>query len=166
MEPTIARLTPDLQQFVESIGLYFEQYQLPRIGGRILGLLMLSDRPRSLEDMAETLLVSRASVSTNIRLIVMAGLAEQISIPGDRRDYYQYTQNAWEREFDVNIEGTKQLRRLAERGLSALPPGDSAVRAHLEETIEFCDFSLEEYADMLTRWRTHQTIRGRKTDAS
>jgi hypothetical protein len=161
-----APLSPGVQQFVESIGLYFEQYGLARIGGRILALLMIADRPLSLDDMARLLLVSRASISTNIRLAATVGLAEQVSLPGDRRDYYHYGSDAWNRAFKADLEGLVALRRLTESGLAALGPNDSVGRAHLQETIEFCEFCIEEYTAVQARWQARQAARaqGEHTD--
>ena len=47
----LPNLSPAQQQFVESVGLYFEQYQVSRIGGRLLGLLMLLHGPFTLDQM-------------------------------------------------------------------------------------------------------------------
>jgi hypothetical protein len=52
--------TPEKVRFVESMGRYLGQYGLSRIGGRLLGLLMIAEEPLSLDDMATTLSVSRA----------------------------------------------------------------------------------------------------------
>lgn len=150
----VDEITPGLQAFIESMGLYFERYGLPRIGGRILGLLCSVDRPLSQDAMATALSVSRASISTNIRLIVETGAVEVVSLPGDRRDYYRFTANPWERGILVNIEHMVRLRRIAEQGLTALSPVDEASRARLLQMLDFCDFALDEYRAMLERWRT------------
>lgn len=149
-------LSPGMQQFIESMGQYFEQYNLPRIGGRILALLQLVDRPLTLDDMAQRLAVSRASISTNIRLIVASGLAEPISFSGDRRDYYHVTATTWDQTLVVGIDSIRAMQRIAERGLAALAPDDLAARSHLIEMIDFCEFALGEYQGMIQRWRDHQ----------
>jgi predicted transcriptional regulator len=151
-----AGLTPEVQQFIESMGLYFEQYDLPRIGGRLVGLLIVAARPLSLDEMASLLGVSRASVSTNIRMAVTFGMAEQVSLPGDRRDYYRFAQDAWERSLEVNIEGVRALRRIGERGLAAVAPDDTAAHCRLEELLEFCDVVLEDQLALLERWRARR----------
>jgi DNA-binding transcriptional regulator GbsR (MarR family) len=68
--------------FIEG-SLFFEGPGVSRIGGRIIGLPMISDRPRSLENVAELLDVSRASVSTNARSLVATGLVQQVSMRGE-----------------------------------------------------------------------------------
>jgi DNA-binding MarR family transcriptional regulator len=153
-------LSPGLQQFVESMGLYFEQFQLPRIGGRMLALLNIADHPLSLDDMAQRLGVSRASISTNVRLLVAAGMAEQVSLPGDRRDYYHVTASTWEHALIVNLDGIIALQRIAERALAQLAPGaDDAAREHLVEMIDFCVFTTEDLRATLARWHARQAQR-------
>ncbi len=146
-------ISPEMRQFIESVGQYFERYALPRLGGRILGLLLVAPRELSLDDIANTLQVSRASVSTNIRLILVIGLGELVTRPGDRRDYYRFSPHAWEQGLEADIEGTVALRRLAERGLVAAQQSESAAHQHLAELVEFCDFVLEDRRASLERWR-------------
>jgi len=145
-------MSPGLQEFIESMGVYFERFGLPRIGGRILGLLMVASRPLSLDDLARTLRVSRASVSTNMRLITASNLAEQISLPGDRRDYYRFGPDTWERSLRTEIEGILVLRRLAERGLAAARATESTAREHLEELLVFCDLLVPDRRVTIERW--------------
>jgi DNA-binding transcriptional regulator GbsR (MarR family) len=160
--PDIEQLSPDVQSFVERIGLYFEQYGLPRIGGRITGLLLVAHRPLSLDDIAAALSVSRASVSTNVRLCITFGFAERVSLPGDRRDYCQFPEHGWERMLHINIEAVKALRALAERGLDAVTPDDAVVHDRLEEMLEFVDVVLDDSYAMLERWRSRRQERRKK----
>ena len=153
-------LSPALREFIESMGIYFERYGLARIGGRILGLLMVADRPLSLDDMANTLRVSRASVSTNMRLITASSLADHISLPGDRRDYYQFGRDTWERALKAEIEGIILLRRIAERGLAAVSATENTARDHLEEALEFCDLLVEDRQRTIERWHALQAAKG------
>ena len=52
--PPLSGDTTTLSQFIENMGLHFEEYGVPRIGGRILGLLLASSRPVSSEEMSES----------------------------------------------------------------------------------------------------------------
>jgi hypothetical protein len=154
-------LTPEKTRFVESMGRYFEQFGLSRIGGRLLGLLMIAEEPLSLDDMATTLSVSRASISTNIRLVTTTRMAELVTKPGDRRDYYQFTHDAWGQALHAEMNSLPPLRRMAARALAALDPGDHNARAQLEDLVDFCDFSIEEHHNMIARWRERLRARGR-----
>jgi DNA-binding transcriptional regulator GbsR (MarR family) len=75
--------------FIERMGLALETDGLPRIAGRIFGLLLVSDDARSLDDLAAELQVSKGSTSTNARLLEQRGLLERVCRPADRRDYYR-----------------------------------------------------------------------------
>ncbi len=149
-------LSPEMRQFVESIGLFFEHFEVSRIGGRIIGLLLVADDPLTLDDVASTLEVSRASVSTNVRMAVTYGLAELVTKPGDRRDYYRFPADAWDRDLLINIEAIRLLRRIATRGLAAAGPDDTTARGRLDELQDFCDFCLDEMQAMLDRWRARR----------
>src|SRR3954447_19739277 len=152
----IPDLSPDQQRFVENVGLYFEQYQISRIGGRLLGLLTLLGGPFTLDQMAGALGVSRASVSTNIRILVAIGVAEHISLPGDRRDYYRFSDSPWDHGMEARITGTLMLRRIAEQGLATAAPAGSVARTNLEELLDFCDFIIEDMRGTAERWQARQ----------
>jgi DNA-binding transcriptional regulator GbsR (MarR family) len=146
-------LSAEQREFIESMGVFFEYFGLPRIIGRLMGLLMLADHPLTLDDMARALLVSRASVSTNIRIALHHGYAVRVGIPGDRRDYYRFSDDVWEKRSQVTLEASNVSRAMAERGLASLGPDDVSARAHLEEMRDYCEFSIEEANTMLARWR-------------
>jgi DNA-binding MarR family transcriptional regulator len=154
-------LSPEIQRFIEAIGGYFTQYGLPRIAGRLLGLAMVVDRPLTLDDMAAALGVSRASVSTNIRLIESVGFVDRVTIPKDRRDYYRCSSDPWEARIRSGIVQIDALGAIARRGLAAVAEGETYARAHLEDLAEFCEFLLEEERGLLQRWRAYREARYR-----
>lgn len=78
----------DAVGFVERMGLFWEAEGFPRIAGRIFGFLFLQPDACSLDELADALAVSKASVSTDARRLEQYGLLERQSRPGDRRDYY------------------------------------------------------------------------------
>ena len=63
------------QQFVERSGIFFQSEGLPRIGGRIFGLLLLADQAVSIDSIAQELKVSKPSVSTNTRVLERWGFS-------------------------------------------------------------------------------------------
>ena len=54
-------------RFIEMMGRHFEEEGVPRIAGRLFGLLMLVERETSLDELAEGLRVSKGSVSAGTR---------------------------------------------------------------------------------------------------
>lgn len=148
-------LIHEMAQFVENVGLFYERQGVPRIGGRILGLMLISPDPLSAEQMAARLDVSRSSVSTNLRLLSAHGLIDKVTRRGDRIDYFQFSPTAWERSIIERLRDLLFLRELVEEGLDALPP-DSPVRNRLEEMIEFTNAVRRQCEQFIAEWRRRQ----------
>jgi DNA-binding transcriptional regulator GbsR (MarR family) len=67
------------KHFIEDISLYFEQMGLPRMAGRVLGVLLISNPPeQSLNDLCDVLQASKSALSTTARLLTEMGLIESI----------------------------------------------------------------------------------------
>ena len=77
-------------------GLLAERYGLPRIAGEICGLLFMTDGPLSLDEIAETLKVSKASVSTNCRLLESLRFVRRGDLRDGKRDYYVFAGDVWD----------------------------------------------------------------------
>lgn len=75
--------------FIEEMGLFAQDEGAPRIAGRMLGYLLVEGEPRSLSVMAEALAISKASASTNARLLERKGAVRRVSKPGQRGDAYE-----------------------------------------------------------------------------
>jgi DNA-binding PadR family transcriptional regulator len=142
------------ERFIESMGLFFERQGVPRIGGRILGLLMLSEKPLAPAELAELLRVSPASISTNIRQLQANGLVDPASIPGDRRHYYVFNSAGWDHRLELAISAMDALGQLCQDALAMPRLKD---RHKLREAVEFCDFYREELAGAAERWRARFT---------
>jgi DNA-binding transcriptional regulator GbsR (MarR family) len=155
-----SQLSVGASQFVEDAGMLLERYGAARIGGRIMGLFMLDEEPLSLDDIAQLLGVSRASVSTNLRMSEALGLAKRVSRPGDRRVYYVGTEDMWL----VALKSTRQNSavQMAEAARTALPklgPDETVARRHLLEMIDFAEFYTSYLDQMLTEWETYKARR-------
>jgi DNA-binding transcriptional regulator GbsR (MarR family) len=112
------------RQLVEQMGLISEEDGLPRIAGRIFGYLLLEPTERSLDEIADSLGVSRASVSTDARRLVQIGLLERRSRPGDRRDYYVIAAEGFRRVIEQRIRSMRRFHELliAARELPDMSP--------------------------------------------
>ena len=151
---------------VERFGLRFEADGLPRIAGRMLGLLMVSAEPRSLDELAEELQASKTSANTNARLLERMGAVERATKPGDRRDYYRVVDNLHERMLDSRLEQMKTTRDLLSQAVSCCENRERQVKERL------CAFA-KYYEDMVAvletakqRWFDQQGERvEEKTDA-
>ena len=125
-------------QLVERFGLRFEEEGMPRIAGRMLGLLMVTGESRSLDDLAEDLQASKTSVSTNARLLERLGAVERTTRPGDRRDYYRIGENAHVRMLDTRLAQMRGTRDLFAQAVSCTDAAaEPAVRDRLCSFAQF-----------------------------
>ncbi len=125
------------ERFIEAMGLAHEEDRLPRIAGRLVGLLILSPDPVRFDRLAERLRVSRASISTNTRLLENMGVIQRVTRPGDRRDYFKINE---EPGLLLRIADRYRTRQAsAEEMKQALPSnaGGEVVFERLERLIRF-----------------------------
>ena len=75
--------------FIDGMGRISKFWGFSRLMGQLYGLLYLSPKPMTLDQLAEGLMVSKGSVSTNIRAIERWGMVEKVWVKADRKDYYR-----------------------------------------------------------------------------
>jgi DNA-binding transcriptional regulator GbsR (MarR family) len=144
---------PETRQFIERMGLAIERMGLTRTFGRLFGLLMVADRPLSLDEITERLRVSKASVSTNARACEELGLARRVGVRGDRRDFYEIAPRAFENVTAKRVGAIHAMAGLAAEGLQAVGDEPSVARDRLTEMLDFYMFMGEQIEELLERWR-------------
>ena len=141
------------KQFVEEVGIVFEQTGLPRMAGRILGWLLIVDPPhQSTDELADALMASKGSISTVTRLLIQIGLIERLSLPGVRHGYFRIKPGASHQLLKDSLDQTTAFRQLLERGLELLEGKAHTNRQSLEEMHNLYAFFEREFPALLERW--------------
>ena len=154
----------DRHAFIERMGLITESDGLSRIAGRLFGALLLADEPRSLDDLAEQLDVSKASVSTEARRLVERGVAERIGKTGDRRDYYALTPDFFAKIVRFRLNRWSGLHRLV-RDMEADSAGEPrVVRDRFAYIDDVHAFVLSRVEDALAEWSELARVSGGAKD--
>lgn len=137
-------------QFVEDIGRILEDDGRPRIGGRILGWLMVCDPPyQSFDDLVEALDVSQASVSTMTRQMIDAGLVKRVTFPGDRKSYYQIRGEAWVRVLERQLQMARRLADVTEEGVRMMEDEPETLQRRVREMHHFFTFWIDQSEEKL-----------------
>ena len=118
-------------RFTDRMGDLFEADGQPRIAGRILGWMLVSDEPRSLDQIAAGLGVSKASASTNARLLARMGVLERVSVPADRHDYYRVSPDLFTRTMAERLKRWQRFTDAVGEARRTLPIRSERVRARL-----------------------------------
>jgi DNA-binding transcriptional regulator GbsR (MarR family) len=139
--------------YVEEFGVSFEQFGLPKMVGRVLGSLIVSDPPeRSAEELAEELRASRGSISSATRTLVQMGLVQRFSRPGERRNRFRVRPGAWAELMRREQDSLKSFREMAERGLELMGGAGPEARRGLEEMRHLYAFWERELPALLKRY--------------
>lgn len=166
MKKTIEDIQND---FIDTSGEMAERYGLTRVGGLLEGLLLLAREPLSLDEMAERLEVSKASVSTNIRLLERWKAVRRVFNRGDRKNYYELRGDLWDIETEIVTTILKdELERFGERlarwksDLAEAEEGDPDDREFLAKRLE----EIDEYLDAIRHVLELLTREGKVTPAT
>ncbi|GLQ25553.1 GbsR/MarR family transcriptional regulator [Sulfitobacter pacificus] len=124
VEPTFASVRSD---FIEKTGLISQAEGLPRIAGRIFGMLMFDGEMVSFTEIATRLQVSRASISTSIRILEERGLVKRMAKPGERQDFFQLAENPYATMLTGIQKRTQATRDEIAQTIKNLPPAADAV---------------------------------------
>lgn len=151
------------EAFVERLGITLEADGLPRIAGRLFGVLLLSPEPLSLDELAHRLEVSKASVSTDARLLEQRGVAERVSLPGDRRDYYQMAPDLFRRSLEQRLARWRAFHEAVSAVRPIVAGRHEVVDQRLEEMEEAYDHVLSTLTAALESWGRRR--RGARTPA-
>lgn len=120
-------------QYVERWARTLEAQGQPRIAGRVYGHLVTAPEPYlSLQDLAEQLGVSRASISTNTRRLVDMGLISRVPVPGSRGEHYSADPTAARRMVEGVVAGMRELQDLSREGVRLIDDPTHAGGRSLE----------------------------------
>ena len=120
LRPSVDRAR--LLGWVERVATFFvDHYGLPPITGRILGWLMICDPPeQSPAEIAEAIGCIRASLTTNMRLLIASGLVHRLTRPGGRTAYYRIDNDIWEQIIRRRVASMMSFGEIAADAISLL----------------------------------------------
>ncbi len=142
-------------ELVEAGGRTAQSFGLSRLFGQLYMLLYMSPEPRSLDELAAELGVSKASVSIASRKLEAWGAVRKVWVKGDRRDFYEA-----ETDFRAILNGglltslSKKLdsaRVQIERSLALVEQGtgDEERRKFLRERLKQAEQRRKRIADLI-----------------
>lgn len=121
VEPMTQKNNDTINHFIEQMGMIAQGDGLPRISGKILGLLLIETGPFSFSEIAERLGVSRGSVSTNTRLLESLRVIDRVSKMGERGDYFQLAQDPYAKLLQGVLQRMEKSIAILQETRSALP---------------------------------------------
>lgn len=148
------------RQFAEDLSLIWEMAGTARIDGRVLGYLMIMDKPFiSSADLAEALHASAGSVSMATRRLLDTNFIRRHSVPGDRSHYFRAHDDPWgsflaneRRYFDREIE-------VIDDALKEVGPDEADARVRLTNGRDYLQWVMGYHHKMVADWHAHKAER-------
>lgn len=110
---------------METLGRITAFWGFSKIMGQLYGLLYLSPKPMTLDEMVEGLAVSKGNVSINVRALERWNMVRKVWMKGDRKDFYEAETEFWKiirgvlkerekKEFDQALVAIGNIRKRSE----------------------------------------------------
>lgn len=130
-------------EFIEKIGVMAQGDGLPRIAGRLLGMLIWDGNAISFGDLAIKLQVSRASISTATRNLEERRLIKRTAKPGERQDYLQIADKPYVKMMESVVDGMEAAKTEIRDTLDSIPKASQGVRDRVQAYADFYDVMSE-----------------------
>ena len=143
-------------RFVDELGQLYARYGMSLTFGRTFGLLLITDDPLSLEQIAAQLGASKTGVSVATRELERLGLARRLGARGSKRVLYEASETM-EPLFEAQFARIRESLAVLIRGAAILAPGRAKTR--VSEMRELHEFWLHEAGGIMARWRQRRASR-------
>ena len=153
--------------FIEDIALFFERMGMPRMAGKILGVLLIADPPaQSITEIGEKLNASKSSVSIMARLLVEIGLIERVASPVPRRDYYRFKEGGWILYMRQWLALMSELHKITERGLDLMAGKSADLKERLLEAHDLFSMLEARFPALLVHLEQERQLRRGQTGSA
>jgi len=156
-------MTPSLkQEFIQDFGEAYHIFGLPKLMGRIVGLMLYVETPISLDEIASQLNVSKGPVSQIIRRLKDHDLIRRIWMPGDRKDYYQPEAEIFGNAFRNHVGLMRRNLELAKKYQSRLKTNGTnenpIFTQRVEDMHQFYQLMLDYFDKFLKDWKEQRSL--------
>jgi DNA-binding transcriptional regulator GbsR (MarR family) len=159
-------VTPGESEFVEQMGQFLASLGMTPMAGRMWGWLLICEPPeQTAAEIADALHASRGAISGTARLLANAGLVRRSTRPGDRKEYFSAPAEALDSMLMSAASLYRQMRLIAERGLTAIEDRPSESKARLQEFRDVMGFVEVEVPRVIARFLADRKQTGKKERA-
>ncbi len=146
-----------LHDYVDRLGMWFEQIGMQPLVGRLLAWLIVCQPPQqSSKDLASALEASPGAISTTAKVLIQMSMIERVRVRGDRKTYFRVVPDVWTQRIRAEMALTAQLRQITEEGLDALDRAGHETDSRLEELRDMAVFFEREFPAMIERWEASE----------
>ena len=146
-------LSEKQRQLIEEIGIYQESNGFQPAVARVMGLLLVSDKPElTFDEISESLNISKSATSNALNMLLNTGNIEYITFSGDRKRYFRVKSSNWRDMFARKMEDLSGLNELLKRILEVRKRENPVYDEKLKDFISFLDYLKDQLPDLIEKW--------------
>ncbi|EMR02312.1 GbsR/MarR family transcriptional regulator [Cesiribacter andamanensis] len=147
-------LTEPQQQLIEQIGVALECKGERPAAARIIGLLLVADRPAlSFEEISDALQMSKSAISNALTFLQQARQLEYITHSGDRKRYFRLRVQDWQESLLRQVQEITSFSQLLHQVLVVRPATTPAYNQQLLEISSFMEYVSSHLPQLLLEWK-------------
>jgi DNA-binding transcriptional regulator GbsR (MarR family) len=152
---TLTKKDKFIKEHIEKVGVAMEQNGFPRMVGRVLGFLIISEPPyHTFNDIQTYLQASKSSISTALNTLMTQGLVIYLTLPGDRKRYFKFNADSWLEMFKKDLCQFTVFRNLILECLEIRSKDDEPFNNALIDIADLYSFMEKEIPLLIARWES------------
>lgn len=146
-------LSEKQRELIEAIGIYHENNGFQPAVARVMGLLLVSDKPElTFDEISETLNISKSATSNAINMLLNTGHMEYTTFSGDRKRYFRIKSSNWRDLFNKKMEDLSGLNNLLKKVLEVRNRENPVYDQKLTSFISFLDYLKTQLPNLIEQW--------------
>lgn len=142
------------KRLIEKLGVFFEGQGRTPAEARIIGLLLVGDQLElTLEEIQQTLSISKSAVNNAINVLLLTQQLEYVTKPGDRKKYYRSKIEQWMSHVEQHVEKALEGRTLLREALEQRTKSTKEFNVALKDMIDFMEFVQSHHLDLFAKWK-------------
>lgn len=142
------------KEMVELAGRFYDKKGMQPIAGRIIGLLTVMDKEQyTFDEIVEELQISKSSASNALRLLEASDTIEYITLPGDRKRYFQLKKRDKFAMIDEHQQALTVSRDYLREVLTLKADKHAENAMLISNIIEMLDFFLNKFDELKKEFR-------------
>ncbi len=148
------------QEFVEKVGVFFEEKGLTPISARVVGYLIIAEpHYQSFYQLTGILQVSKGAISNALNSLLQKEYIQCVTFTGDRKRYFKVNTNTWLNFLKTRYSFFGEMRHLLDESLEIRSNEQKEFNHDLGEIRELYGVFEKELPKIISNWE-----RNRKND--
>ncbi|MBC5772694.1 MarR family transcriptional regulator [Pontibacter sp. KCTC 32443] len=146
-------LSDKQRELIEEIGIYHENNGFQPAVARVMGLLLVSDRPElTFDEISESLNISKSATSNALNMLLNTNHIEYTTFSGDRKRYFRIKSSNWRDLFAKKMEDLGGLNDILKRVLEVRKRDNPVYDQKLKSFISFLDYLKSQLPTLMEKW--------------